>query len=163
MKNSAVILLGGNMGDVLKTFKRAIALIEKKAGKVTARSAVYKSEPWGITNQEYFLNQVIIIRTKQGPAELLNMLLKVEKWLGRNRTEEKYTPRTIDIDILFYNNEVIENNEIEIPHPRLHLRRFALEPLNELMPGYIHPALNVSLKTLLENCPDKLKVELFKK
>jgi 2-amino-4-hydroxy-6-hydroxymethyldihydropteridine diphosphokinase len=103
------------------------------------------------------LNQVLKVKTSLTPQELIDEILKIEKSLGRER-QEKYGPRLIDIDILFFDNEVIKSKSLTIPHPQLHNRRFVLVPLNEIAPRFIHPVLKKSIAQLLLECPDKLDV-----
>ncbi len=157
--NAAYILLGGNIGNVEETFVRARAFINGVAGCITASSSLYKSVPWGFESNNMFLNQALEISTILHPFDLLSTLLEIEKALGRHRTKSGYQSRMIDIDILFYENLAIFQEGLEIPHPRLHLRRFALMPLAEIAPNFIHPKLNVSVAKLLEVCLDLSEVE----
>lgn len=148
------LLLGSNLGNSRETLIKAIALLEVEAGKLHAVSAVYRTEPWGGVSGGDFYNCVAEFETTLSPQALLDLLLRTEKQLGRVRTQETPEPRTIDIDILFYGNEVMDEPELQIPHPRLHLRRFTLAPMADIAPGHIHPVFNKSVKQLLDECAD---------
>ena len=153
--NEVYLCLGGNLGNCLVAFARVCVLIEQTVGKVTEPSSLYQSQAWGMEGAPDFLNQVIKVETKISAEELLIFLLEIEKKLGRERTETTtYQSRVIDIDILFFNKKSIKTKTLEIPHPRLHLRKFVLEPLNEIAPNFIHPVLNKSILELLKLCPD---------
>lgn len=161
--NFSIILQGSNMGDKISTIEKSTHLIEKKIGTIEKISTFYESEPWGFDTNEWFINRVVAINTLLSPEELLKQLLAIESLLGRIRNTENqgYSSRTIDLDILFFNHEIIENKNLTIPHPRLHLRKFTLLPLVELYPDFIHPIFNQSLKALLDTCDDSLKVIHF--
>jgi len=156
--NRVFLLLGGNQGNVSETFERAKQLIARKAGYVVAESFLYQSEPWGFTSDNLFLNRVIEVETQLEPLELLEVLLKIETKLGRTREPGVMASRPIDIDILFFNDQVIINQQLKVPHPRLHLRRFTLEPLAEIAPGLLHPLFAKTTVQLLEECNDPLAV-----
>lgn len=156
--NRTYLLIGGNVGDRHKNLEKARQLIEAQAGKLLMQSAIYETEAWGKQDQPAFLNQVLHVETALEPLPLLQVLLKAEQEMGRKR-DEKYGPRTIDIDILLYNDLSLETNELVVPHPQLHLRRFALTPLAEIAAAEIHPLLKKSIDELLLNCPDKLSVK----
>lgn len=159
--NEAYLCLGGNLGNCFITFKEACGYIEQKVGKIKRYSSVYQSQAWGMDDAPDFYNQVIKLETKLKPEELMLVLLDIEKKMGRERLEQDntYQNRIIDIDVLFFNDEGIKTNTLEIPHPRLHLRKFVLEPLNETAPNYIHPLLNKSITELLALCTDKGQVK----
>jgi len=160
--NVAYLCLGGNMGNREVALKTAINTINDLAGKVVSLSNIYETEAWGVTNQQAYLNQCISIETKLNSNELINTLLGIEKDLGRVRNlYHTYEPRTIDIDILFFNHDIINTENLIAPHPRLHLRKFVLVPLAEIASNYIHPALNKTINDLLKECPDKSEVKLF--
>lgn len=152
------LLLGSNIGDSRLYLEQAVALISSKIGETVQASSLYTSEPWGFSSEQWFVNQVIEIETHLTPEELLQNLLLIEKKLGRERNNAQYASRTIDIDILFYENKIIQTELLIIPHPRLHLRKFVLLPLAEIAPDFVHPVLKKNIKTLLDECPDKLKV-----
>ena len=155
--NTLCILLGGNLGDVKSNFKKAHLLLQETVGLVSKTSNIYKSEAWGYQSDSVFLNQVLIIETEKNPFGILSDTQAIEKTIGRkNKSENQvYSDRLIDIDILFFNNEIIETNQLTIPHPRLHLRNFTLSPLYEIIPEFKHPKLNKSIDWLNKHCEDK--------
>ena len=120
------------------------------------RSSAYLTEPWGFEAEEWFLNELLVVETELDPEALMDTLLEIEAALGRVRHPERegYSSRTVDLDILYYGDWIVNTEKVVIPHPRLHARRFALEPLCELIPDFLHPIFNVSQKELLNNCPD---------
>jgi len=155
--NVATLLLGCNIGSCESTFVDTLNSFEKHCGKVIGKSSLYRTAPWGYSEQNDFLNQVVIIETALQPSELLKQTCEIESELGRSRVI-KNGPRTIDIDILFYNDLEVITNDLIIPHPRLHLRKFTLIPLNEIIPGFIHPTLKKTISVLLSECKDDLNV-----
>jgi 2-amino-4-hydroxy-6-hydroxymethyldihydropteridine diphosphokinase len=146
------------MGNSQALLTEAIKLIRDKCGDVINQSSVYATKAWGNENQPDFLNQVIIIHTRISAINLLDILLNIEKEMGRSRTV-KNAPRLIDIDILFFDNDIINLPELTIPHPLMDKRRFVLAPLNELSPAFVHPVLHKTIEQLLIECPDKLDVK----
>lgn len=146
-ENQTVLLLGGNIGDRKAILKQALERLELNLGNLIQLSSIYETEAWGNKNQDSFYNQVAVFETSYSAQRVLEIILQIETELGRKRTE-KWGSRTIDIDILFYNNEIITEESLEIPHPFLHLRKFTLVPLDEIMPNYVHPRLNQSIRTL---------------
>ena len=161
--NVAYLCLGGNIGDREKALQLALLKISETVGSITAQSNIYETEAWGVENQQAYLNQCIAINTNFKPLELIDILLEIEKGLGRERgISETYLPRTIDIDILFYNQEIIEQSKLLVPHPRLHLRKFVLIPLQEIASNYLHPLLNKTIFNLLSECEDTSDVKLYK-
>jgi 2-amino-4-hydroxy-6-hydroxymethyldihydropteridine diphosphokinase len=156
--NKAYLLTGGNEGDRYLNMQQARTNIEHICGRLLQVSSLYETAPWGETNQADFLNQVLLIETIWSPRELLKAILQMEEKGGRIRTV-KNAPRTIDIDILFYDQMVIEEPGLSIPHPRIADRRFVLEPLNEISPGYEHPVLHKTIHQLLLECTDELAVK----
>jgi 2-amino-4-hydroxy-6-hydroxymethyldihydropteridine diphosphokinase len=159
--NEAYLLLGSNVGDRLSWFKKATGLIEEKCGKITICSSVYETAAWGLGDQPAFLNKVLRLHTALLPHELLSKILDIETGLGRHR-HEKWGPRIIDIDLLFYNQEIINTPALIIPHPFLHKRRFTLVPLVEIAPQYVHPLLHKTTTELLHECVDPLDVKMYK-
>jgi 2-amino-4-hydroxy-6-hydroxymethyldihydropteridine diphosphokinase len=160
--NVTYLCLGGNIGDRKKAIYLALLQISQQIGEITLQSKIYETEAWGVKNQQAYLNQCIEVKTLLNSTELIHKLLHIEKELGRERTEsETYEPRTIDIDILFYNNDMIDTPLLTVPHPRLHLRKFVLIPLNEICSTYLHPVFNKTTFSLLSLCEDQSKVKLF--
>ncbi len=150
-------MIGGNMGDRMANLAMAIKLIEEQIGNIELKSSIYETAAWGQTNQPDFLNQALLVNTNMQAAELMSKLLSIENLMGRIRTI-KLGPRTIDLDIMYFNNEVISTNLITIPHPKLAERKFVLEPLFEIAPNYLHPILNKTNASLLKDCGDSLAV-----
>lgn len=151
--NNAYLLIGGNLGDRLVNLQNAIQQIEMHAGKIIASSAIYETAAWGFTEQPPFFNQALQIETSLTATELMHQLLTIEISLGRERLIP-LGPRIIDIDIIYYNNEIIQNDIVSIPHPRMEQRNFVLIPLNEIAPNYVHPILHIPTNTLLAQCKD---------
>jgi 2-amino-4-hydroxy-6-hydroxymethyldihydropteridine diphosphokinase len=152
------LLTGSNIGDSAAYLHEASENIASRVGSIVNQSGIYKTEPWGNKNQQDFLNQVLEVQTSLGPEEVLQQILTIELEMGRNRIE-KWGPRVIDIDLLFYGNLVMQTQRLTIPHPLLHERRFTLMPLAEIAPEFMHPVLNRTMKKLLEVCQDSGVVE----
>lgn len=158
--NKTYLLLGSNMGDSQLQLSRAIKYISKEVGTVIRQSKLYTTAAWGNTNQPDFLNQVIIVETALTPKNSIQTILGIEEKMGRVRTV-KNAPRTIDIDILYFNKEVIDSKILTVPHPEIQNRRFVLIPLNELSPNFVHPLIGKSNHQLLTDCTDELNVKKF--
>ena len=158
--NKTYLLLGSNMGDSKKQLSKAIGHIEKQIGQIFRHSGLYTTAAWGNTNQPDFLNQVIIVQTRLTAIQTMQTILNIEKKMGRLRTV-KNAPRIIDIDILFFNRDIIDRDELTVPHPQLQNRRFVLVPLNELSPNLKHPVLKQTIHQLFIHCPDGLDVKKF--
>lgn len=152
--------LGANVGDRRQNILQATALITKHIGKVARKSHLYETQPWGKPDQESFLNQVLMVNTMHDPRQLLEALTKIERELGRER-QEKWGPRVIDIDILFYGKRVVRDKGLEIPHPELHKRAFVLVPMMELDPELEHPVLNLAIDQLYMACEDQSEVVML--
>ena len=146
--------LGSNKGDRLDFILRAIRQLEKTIGTLVANSSVFESEPWGFTADTAFYNMVVQFNTKMSSAELLASVTEAELKLGRSRDGNGYSSRTIDIDILFVDQMLVKSETLAIPHPRMHLRRFVLEPLLEISPEMIHPLFNITVFDLMKVCQD---------
>lgn len=151
----AFLGIGSNLGEREDNLCIAIGRIGEETGGVEVVSSVYETESWGFETDNLFLNMVAKIETFLEPQALLEALLGIEKSMGRVRNKEVYSSRIIDIDILFYEDIILNENELKIPHPHLHERRFVLEPLAEIAPDFIHPVLKKSVFNLLDICTDK--------
>jgi 2-amino-4-hydroxy-6-hydroxymethyldihydropteridine diphosphokinase len=153
--NTLFLLLGANLGNEKKIFAQVLELLQLRVGNCVKVSSLYKSAPWGFTHENYFYNQVLQIQTHKDAREVLQYCLQIENELGRTRTlNSGYEARIIDIDILYCNQEIIQQEKLQIPHPRLHLRKFTLMPLVEVAPDFIHPVFNKTQLQLLEECGD---------
>lgn len=148
------ILLGGNIGDTVSIFENCCLILNKDVGTIVSRSSVYKSPSWGFDSDPFF-NQALLLNTQLEADELIVKVLSIEKSLGRLRSSQAYTARVIDIDLIFFGNEIISKQELQIPHPRYHLRKFALVPLHDIIPDFIDPVFGMSIRELLNNCPDQ--------
>ncbi|WP_018343602.1 2-amino-4-hydroxy-6-hydroxymethyldihydropteridine diphosphokinase [Cytophaga aurantiaca] len=158
--HTVVILLGSNLGSRQEFMQQAAQELSIQVGAIIKSSSYYETKAWGNETQPDFLNQVLVCETAQKPIDVLNTCLSIEKNLGRDR-KEKWGSRTIDIDILYFGNEIMATPELKIPHPFLHDRRFTLVPLVEVLPDFVHPIFNFSSKQLLERCTDELQVTLL--
>lgn len=156
--NTTFLLLGSNLGDSKGYIAAAIHLIEQEIGIVEKQSSLYQTQSWGINDQPDFINQAIEIRTKLSPVQVLKGILAIEQKLGRRR-EEKWGSRTIDIDILLYDNLIIDLPDLKIPHPFLPVRRFAILPLYEIAPHYTHATTGKEIEQLLLDLKDELSVK----
>jgi len=157
MTRGIFLLLGSNQGDKRHHLNKAIIAIEKQIGNIVAESSNYIAKAWGKTDQPDFINKVIELNTKISPSELLEIILAIEKQVGRVRFE-KWGPRIIDIDILYFQNKMIEDNNLEIPHPQIANRMFTLKPLCEIAPDFIHPVLQKTNLEMMQECKDPLLV-----
>ncbi len=151
------LLLGTNLGDRAANLTQAYGLIEKQIGSVVQQSAVYETEPWGVTNQPNYWNQVLEVATGLNPYDSLNSIHQIEKTLGRRR-RIRWEARLMDIDILYVENQIINEQELIVPHPRITQRRFVLTPLAEIAPDFVHPVLQKTNQQLLDACDDALVV-----
>lgn len=152
------LLLGGNLGDRIAYLKKAGKKITDSIGDLLCNSSVYETQPWGFSHETPFLNWLVVAGTALEPAEAMKTILDIERQLGRVREGVELKARTIDIDILFYDDRIIVEKDLVIPHPRLHKRRFALEPLAEVERGLVHPVFKKTIDRLLNECTDNLNV-----
>lgn len=158
----AYLLSGSNQGDRSGNLQKAVSYLRSLAGVVSTCSPVFESPAWGFEHPTPFLNQALELHTELPPLDLLKVILGIEKKCGRIRTGSGgYEARTLDIDILLYDQVVLDIAELTIPHPRLHLRRFALLPLSSIAGDLVHPQMDKSISELLSECPDKSPVERF--
>ena len=157
--NSCFLLLGSNIGNRYDYLSKALRMINEKGGTFISKSSVYETEPCGFVSNDYFLNMVVELSTGRTPGEILIMIKTIEKTLGRSRTSGKYLSRTIDIDILFYNELTLQQPDLIIPHPLIPERRFILEPMHEIAPGFSHPVLHKTVARLLKECTDLSEVK----
>ncbi len=158
----AVIGLGSNMGQRKRKLTQAHGYISQKVGEIIKKSSYYETEPWGDTDQPFFLNQAIVIQTQLEPEELLLALKSIEIIMGR-KNHKKWSARPIDMDILFYESITYDSSTLSIPHPLLHERNFVLIPLVEIIPEFIHPRLQLNIEELYIRCLDQSEVIIYSK
>ncbi len=164
--------LGSNLGDRAGNLAKAITKLSVTCGSLKLSSPIYETEPWGVTGHPWYLNQCVEIETNDEPFTFFTKLQKIEKEFGRGNFPKltrqslqqpalQPVPRTLDIDLLLYGDIILESPLLKIPHPRMHLRRFVLQPLNDIAPETIHPVFKKPVKKLLEECADKSEVKRF--
>jgi 2-amino-4-hydroxy-6-hydroxymethyldihydropteridine diphosphokinase len=158
--NTAYLLIGGNIGDRWHYLQLCRDLLDAKAGTIVQMSHVYETEAWGNANQSNFLNQVLQLNTAFNAENLLSICQSIEQSLDRKR-QEQWGARTIDIDILFFNNDVVASEHLHIPHPQIANRRFTLVPLHEIAADYFHPVLHKFVWQLLDACTDHLEAKPY--
>ena len=176
MSCTAYIGLGTNLGDRRANLKKAVELIrELPDTRITRHSSLYESEPHGKA-RNWFVNSVVEIQTTLDPGELLKALQKIETTMGRKKVEakpakksdskkgakDKAVSRIIDLDIILYGRELVEERKLKIPHPEMANRKFVLLPLSELTPAYVHPSVGATVSEMLVACKDDKKIHLFK-
>ncbi len=153
--------LGSNLGDRLMNLARCLKELKKNNEiQVTKISSVYESEPYGFLDQPWFLNMAVKIATNLEPLGLLKLTQQIEKQLGGKKTQ-RWGPRTIDVDLLSYNNLIFKHQMLKLPHQQLHLRKFVLLPLKEIAANFIHPGFKLTIDQMLMNCQDKGKINWF--
>jgi 2-amino-4-hydroxy-6-hydroxymethyldihydropteridine diphosphokinase len=157
---SVYLLLGSNLGDKQMFLRQAAVYIEEQIGAIVQQSSIYVTQSWGKTDAPDYLNQVLHVETQMQPDEVLTTVLNIELLLGRER-REIWGSRTMDIDILFYDEAVIDEQNLIIPHPHLHSRRFTLEPLAEIAPELLHPVLRKTVNELKSLLKDNLQVKKY--
>jgi len=157
-KNKLILITGSNQGNPSWQVLRAKQLISTNIGEIMRSSKLYQTQAWGNEDQDYYINQALLVETLLPPKLCLAKCLEIESQMGRVRIE-KWAPRLIDIDIIFYNNLNFTSPKLIIPHPHIQDRNFALVCLNDIIPRFIHPKLKKNVKTLLGNCKDKLEVK----
>lgn len=155
--SNVFLLLGSNEGDRHRWIQFALEELQSSVGNITAQSPLYQTAAWGVEDQPDFLNMAVAVATRLSPTLLLENTQAIEHHLGRQRTE-KWGQRTLDIDILFYDSDIIRLPQLVIPHPYVQDRRFALAPLEQVAPHFVHPVLKKTIRQLLLECPDPLPV-----
>jgi len=156
--NSIYLSIGSNTGNRREYLKKALQLLESGNDSIGSVSPVYETEPWGVRNQQNFYNLAVELVSELEPAALLEKIHHIEHICGRKRTVELYSPRTLDIDILFYNNLILTTDDLKIPHPLLHSRLFVLVPMGDIAPDFRHPVLGKTIRQLIRKCDDGSKV-----
>jgi len=152
------LLLGSNRGDKRVQIEGGLKSIETQIGNINKQSGIYKTEAWGYRNQDSFLNIAIEITTTKSAKEILDEIKEIEKSAGEKK-RIKWGPRFLDIDILFYGDEIMNDANLVVPHPEIQNRNFALLPLLEIAPEFKHPLLLLSIKELYEVCNDRGSVK----
>jgi 2-amino-4-hydroxy-6-hydroxymethyldihydropteridine diphosphokinase len=160
MAHLVYLSLGSNVGDREAQLQEARAKLAA-VGRVVAESSFYETEPVEFTQQPWFLNCVLALETSKTPQELIAAVLRIEVEMGRRRMQKK-GPRTIDIDILLFDDTIVDSKELTIPHPAMHQRRFVLEPLAEIAPELLHPVLKKTIGELLDSLPPGQVVKRLK-
>ena len=160
---SAFVLLGSNLGDRELLVNQACKMIGERCGEIVAKSRLYESEPWGFQSEHWFLNQVVKIETSLSPDALMRTLLQIENELGRDRSVQHngYVSRPMDLDILYFGQQIIDTQFVIVPHPRLHQRRFTLLPLCDVAPDFVHPIMKKNNLQLLDECRDVGEVHIY--
>jgi len=148
-----ILHIGSNIGDREENLSTCLRLLNIHCGEIINKSDIYATEAWGIKDQPEFLNQAIHLKSYQSPEDILKNIQKIECIIGKEK-EFHWGPRRIDIDIIFYGNEIIETDSLTIPHPMMQKRAFVLLPLMDIIPDYIHPSLKLSIRKLSEDCMD---------
>ncbi len=170
--HTVVLLIGGNQGERVPLLMRAVSEIAHRIGKVSLASSLYETEPWGFETEQQFLNQALVVDTDLTATEVLRKALEIEKELGRVRNKDSeiqnskfkiqnYSSRPMDIDLIFYDSDIVETADLQLPHPRMQLRRFVLEPLAQIIPDFKHPKLRKTMRQLLEECTDGGAVKVY--
>lgn len=158
--HTLIVILGANRGNILQTFENVRNETHRTIGNIISQSSIFESEPWGFDDSHFFLNQLLIITTTLSPHECLHQCLRIETLHGRERSSfQGYESRTIDIDILYYDSQIIHSATLTIPHPHIQNRKFVLLPLVECIPDFVHPILQKTQLELLAACTDTCKVK----
>lgn len=158
-RHQLILCVGGNLGNKAQIFSETSDLIENQIGHVMKASPVYETPPWGFETKNRFWNQVLVVETNLEPMEVLQKIRAFEKHFGRKRKDGTYLSRKMDIDILFYDNEVIQTEELTIPHPLMELRRFVMAPLVDILPDLTHPVTGKPMAEMLSGCQDNSEVK----
>lgn len=160
MKNKLTLLIGGNVGDKIFYLKKTIELLSRNLGDVIKKSSVYKTAAWGFESDDFY-NMALVVETSLSPMECLDMTQNIETEIGRKEKSKdgNYSARCMDIDLMFYNDIVLQNERLSIPHQKMQERKFVLIPLNEIMGHYIHPKEEKTISELLRECIDQSEVK----
>jgi len=155
---TAYMAVGSNMGDSLANCINGIeSFVEISEAELIGKSKMYKTEPLYVENQQWFINAVFAIKTKRPPMELFHIGKRIEKKLGRDFSTQRYGPRVLDLDLLIVDDMIVRTPQLTIPHPKLHERRFVLQPFSDIAPNLIHPELNKTIQELLLSLDDENK------
>ena len=157
--NKVYLIAGSNIDDRLLNLVRAEELIAQRIGNPIRTSHIFDTESWGYESVHSFYNQCFFLESVLKAEIILKEILGIERIMGRKRHGGSYADRIIDIDILFFNDEIISTKKLTIPHPKLHERKFVLVPLSEIAKDFIHPVFGKSIELILRDCDDKLNVQ----
>ncbi len=158
--HTVILMLGSNLGNRKENLESAVSELEQRTGTIQHMSEVYETEPWGMESERTFYNQCISLSTILDPSGVLEQIRTIEQQLGRPPSRVKFTDRTIDIDILFFDDLVMSREDLVIPHPGIRDRRFVIIPVLEIYPEYIHPGSGESMKDILRSCKDMKEVRI---
>jgi 2-amino-4-hydroxy-6-hydroxymethyldihydropteridine diphosphokinase len=153
--HTAFISVGSNLGDKLENCQRGVASLTESNCRLVSQSNIYRTEPVDFLDQDWFVNYIVQIETRLQPLQLLHSIQTIQKEAGRGRDKMRFGPRILDLDIILYDVLTMNTSELTIPHPRMHKRRFVLQPLCDINPTLIHPVLNVDMQSLLNALDDK--------
>jgi 2-amino-4-hydroxy-6-hydroxymethyldihydropteridine diphosphokinase len=153
---------GGNLGNKQANFDKVYTYIQNELGTILKCSQIYETAPWGFESDDLFWNQVLLVETKFSSFEVLEQIAKIEAFFGRKRTGERYTSREMDIDILYFDDLILETENLIVPHPQIAHRLFVLVPLAEIAPDFVHPVLNLTSVEMLSVCKDNSEVKKVK-
>lgn len=157
---TAYLLLGSNVGDRRELLASARSAVTEHIGVIEKASHLFETAPWGLIDQTPFINQALCVNTHLSPKKVLKAIRKIEEAAGRQRSIQ-WGPRTLDIDILLYDDLIIDTRELTLPHPRMTQRRFSLAPLAEIAGDIVHPTLGLRISELLKQCPDLSEVAIL--
>ena len=152
---TAFISVGSNLGDKLENCQQGVASLVQKSCRLMAQSGIYRTEPVDYLDQDWFVNYVVQIKTRMQPLQLLHSIQRIQKEAGRGRDKIRFGPRILDLDIVLYDGLTMNTSDLTIPHPRMHKRRFVLQPLCDINPALIHPVFNVDMQSLLNALDDE--------
>jgi 2-amino-4-hydroxy-6-hydroxymethyldihydropteridine diphosphokinase len=157
----AYLMLGSNLGDKLSNLQMATKALEVELGTILRSSAIFESEPWGFIHPEHFYNQLLIVQTYYKAEVVMEKIIKIEEGMGRIRENKEYQARTIDIDIIFYNNQIIQTENLTVPHPKIAERRFVLLPFLKIDSTLVHPLTGLTIWEMYRDCRDNLEVKIL--